>query len=198
MGSEPQLWRTDGTRAGTVRLRDSWAAGPEQLTVVGKRLAWFGDGGLWASDGTRAGTRRLVPLAHEGTDLTALGARVLYLHEEVNAWEQTTAAELWTADLATGVATRLLRLAVPEPEGNEVGLCCLVRAAGRIWLHGDEPEHGSEPWVSDGTAGGTGLVADLLPGPDGSGPRSIRAMGESVVLTASDGVHGGEPWSVTP
>ncbi|PYQ58825.1 MAG: hypothetical protein DMF53_19755, partial [Acidobacteria bacterium] len=67
-----ELWRTDGTPAGTVLVRDlapGPASGdPQGLVAAGGRL-WFSaldpDHGreLWTSDGTRAGTRLAVDLA---------------------------------------------------------------------------------------------------------------------------------------
>jgi ELWxxDGT repeat protein len=67
-----ELWRTDGTPAGTALVRDlspGPASGdPQGLVAAGGRL-WFSaldlDHGreLWASDGTRPGTRLAVDLA---------------------------------------------------------------------------------------------------------------------------------------
>lgn len=67
------LWRTDGTRAGTVRLRDDLQAAHTALTVAGvtyfcgapvERDPETGsyDAELWRTDGTPAGTRRAVDL----------------------------------------------------------------------------------------------------------------------------------------
>ena len=42
--------------------------------------------------------------------------------------------------------------------------------------------HGSEPWISDGTAAGTFMLGDLNPGPDDS-----LLIAESVVVNA-DGI----------
>ncbi len=67
-----ELWRTDGTSAGTVLVRDlspgPSSGDPQGLTAAGGRL-WFSaldpDHGreLWTSDGTRKGTRLAVDLA---------------------------------------------------------------------------------------------------------------------------------------
>ena len=62
-GSE--LWRSDGTRAGTVLVKDihpgEYGGGLSSLVGVGGRLFFAADGRhpraeLWRSDGTRAGT----------------------------------------------------------------------------------------------------------------------------------------------
>ena len=63
--SGEELWATDGTEAGTRRVRDvrSGVRGsePRWLTVAGGRLFFAADDGthgreLWVSDGTEAGT----------------------------------------------------------------------------------------------------------------------------------------------
>jgi ELWxxDGT repeat protein len=60
-----ELWRSDGTRAGTVLVKDIRPGGspsnPAHLTAVGKQLLFRANDGvhgreLWRSDGTRAGT----------------------------------------------------------------------------------------------------------------------------------------------
>ena len=61
-----ELWKSDGTRAGTVLVKDinpdaGYGSGPSSLTGVGGTLFFTADDGthgreLWKSDGTRAGT----------------------------------------------------------------------------------------------------------------------------------------------
>ena len=36
---------------------------------------------------------------------------------------------------------------------------------------------GSEPWLTDGTPAGTFMIADLVPGPQGSSPKSFTVLG---------------------
>ena len=61
-----ELWKSDGTRAGTVLVKDihpgaRTTATPTSLTAVGGTLFFTADDGthgreLWKSDGTEAGT----------------------------------------------------------------------------------------------------------------------------------------------
>ena len=60
-----ELWRSDGTRAGTVLVKDinpdAYDSDPSSLTGVGGRLFFTAEDGihgreLWKSDGTEAGT----------------------------------------------------------------------------------------------------------------------------------------------
>ncbi len=58
-----------------------------------------------------------------------------------------------------------------------------------------DPEHGLELWVSDGTDPGTGMVADIAPGPVGSNPHDITAVNGTLFFVADDGIHGHELWA---
>jgi ELWxxDGT repeat protein len=70
----------------------------------------------------------------------------------------------------------------------------LLTAGGILYLSADDGIHGSELWTTDGTAAGTELVADLNPGPAGSGQWLWLDTGGRLLLDADDGVHGREPW----
>lgn len=54
--------------------------------------------------------------------------------------------------------------------------------------------HGMELWRSDGTAGGTYMVADIAPGLPGSNPVDLTAVNGLVFFAANNGVSGIELW----
>ena len=57
------------------------------------------------------------------------------------------------------------------------------------------PETGSELWITDGTAEGTRLLKQLLPGPDGSAPSDFTDLGDGRALfVASGGASGSALW----
>jgi len=65
----------------------------------------------------------------------------------------------------------------------------------------DTPEHGSELWASDGTAGGTYLVKEINPALNASGVMyfgfsdySLTAYNDHVYFYGNDGIHGTELW----
>src|SRR5439155_6811 len=125
-----ELWRSDGTAAGTLLLRDIapgiTASAPDSLTAVGGKLFFFaspaanGPRQLWKSDGTSAGTAQVstaVPL--DAARIDAAGPR-LYVFDAQNA-------DLWALDPANPAApTRVVNLPAggalldPRPFGNRL------------------------------------------------------------------------------
>src|SRR5687767_9958012 len=58
----------------------------------------------------------------------------------------------------------------------------------------DDGVHGAEPWITDGTPGGTFLLRDVRPGPAGSNVRAATPAGDRLYFTADDGLTGQELW----
>src|SRR3569623_563809 len=65
--------------------------------------------------------------------------------------------------------------------------------------NGSASEHGAELivtdlWLSDGTAAGTSIVMDVLPGNGSSSYGFFTALDGKLYFTANDGTHGSEVW----
>ena len=53
-----------------------------------------------------------------------------------------------------------------------------------VYFSADDGAHGDELWVTDGTATGTRLVSDVIPGPESSLPHSLQPCPELLLFTA--------------
>ena len=204
VGQADQLWRTDGTTQGTVRVADLWTGGDgvDRLVVAGQR-AFFTAGvavprtgrELWVTDGTPLGTRMVGDLepgraGSEPSELVPLGDRVVF-----RARTRAAGAELWVSDGSPlGLGTRLVADLAPGP-GDARPRDLVATGARSVWFRA-APTGDPELWVTDGTSTGTRRVADLRQGPVGSAPRPLAAPHGRLWFAADDGVAGREPWLI--
>jgi ELWxxDGT repeat protein len=69
-----------------------------------------------------------------------------------------------------------------------------VNFNGTLFFAGEDPDHGTELWKSDGSTAGTVLVADINPGSGSSSPRDFTFVNDTLYFTATDGVNGRQVW----
>ena len=200
-GTEP--WVTDGTPEGTFRLVDL-VPGPgsgafQQAVALGGEVYLLGAGPadgprFWRTDGTAAGTVPAEDLLGAGRGLLLLGVappvagRFLYLatYSVPDGGPQI----LWRFDAMTAEIRELLR-------GNSSGLADaplgMPLGEGLVFYHFDVTTR-SEPWFTDGTAGGTRLLRDIHPGIGSSGPFEAAPLSGRVVFAAEDDQDHRELW----
>ncbi|MDQ7785243.1 MAG: DUF4347 domain-containing protein [Desulfomonilaceae bacterium] len=203
-----ELWRTDGTGAGTWMVADinlgNLGSDPDNLTDVNGVLYFSASDGnsaadhgreLWRSDGTGAGTWMVADInpgnqSSNPDNLTNVNG-VLYF----SASDGTSAAdhgrELWGSD-GTGAGTWMVADINTGNQGSNPDNLTAVN--GVLYFSADDGIHGRELWKSDGTGGGTLMAADINPGPDGSDPVFFKNYDGTLIFAADDGVHGYEPW----
>lgn len=118
------------------------------------------------------------------TELVAGGGRAFVYLEDF--FEEV--ATLWGTDGASGDAELLATLPWPQSFLPVIWTEPLTLPQGRAFIRLSDETHGSEPWISDGTAAGTSLLADLCPGECGSFPFGIATgSGDSFLFLSWDG-----------
>jgi ELWxxDGT repeat protein len=152
-GNARELWRTDGTAAGTFRL-----GGRPESVVVWNGKAWFTTGViLWSTDGTVAGTQRLtLPVESPAIRPTHLMAGVthLYFFNAGRLW-RTDGTTAGTAQMSTAVFTPGRLFYEPtRPWTATIGTTFYFLAALN--------DGGSDLWKID-AAGTPSLVKDFSP-----------------------------------
>jgi ELWxxDGT repeat protein len=166
-----ELWRTDGTVAGTQIAADlvegPVSSSPISLTAFGDDVALFisrdGQLELWSSDGTASGTVQAtkIPTDQRVGPIAVSGSRLFFISTTADG------SVLWSSD-GTPSGTAQLSLG-PYAHGGDL----TPGPAGSVFYSAYEKRTGDELWRSDGTAAGTRLVKDIAPG------RGRRGFGPS-------------------
>jgi ELWxxDGT repeat protein len=205
-----ELWRTDGTAAGTRIVKDicpgscsSWIF---RLAAWGSTLYFSADDGahgkeLWKSDGTEAGTvlvKDLTPGLVDSSpgELFEAGGSLYF-----SAYQDATGRELWKTD-GTRDGTALAFDLWPGAETSSPRP--LARIGNTVFLSARDAVAGLELWTFDGSPGGPVLVKDINPGPGGSvydgwadlpGFQPFIVSGSQFYFSATDGTTGHELWA---
>ncbi|HEY1013568.1 MAG TPA: ELWxxDGT repeat protein [Herpetosiphonaceae bacterium] len=193
-----ELWKTDGTAAGTVLIKDINPAGSgvisyTQLLVSGGALYFGADDGqhgreLWRTDGTEAGTalvKDINPGAADGylygTDF--YGTPIFIADDGVHG------SELWRSD-GTEAGTALVQEIHPGPDaGWQARPSGFAAANGWLYFSADDGQHGRELWRTDGFSATTTLVRDIRPGAEGSNPEELLYVEGKLHFAAADGTQ---------
>lgn len=186
-----ELWRTDGSLAGTGRLKDfavgAASSNPSNLTAGGGAFTntlFFtvdSDGvngqELWKSNGALDGsdTVMIKDIGGSPTNFNAVGSTLFF----------TIGNTLWKSD--GGEAGTVAVQTFNSLTGPLVSAGTLV-----YFVADDGGGAGTELWKSDGA--NTSLVHDVNPGAAGSEPANLLAVGSRVYFSADDGTYGREPW----
>ena len=144
---------------------------------------------LWTTDGTSADTRRLSPAGRclDPSFLTVDdGIAYFHVREPESRWS------VWRTD-GTAAGTWALK-ASPGPSPNRGLSMVAATSLDKVFFLASTPEHGSEPWVSDGDPDDARLLADLAPGPDSSVLGGFRELGSWVLFYRFDTDGAAELW----
>jgi ELWxxDGT repeat protein len=218
-----ELWKTDGTANGTVMVKDINPGNADGIpgyanfkgfvhfAAVGDTLffvAWTQANGLtlWKSDGTEAGTVEVKDI-YAGTSTScglpswrscwtdmfqAFGDDLIFQANDHSGngyalWKSdgTAAGTVMVKDILPGAAATnpVITMTHPMVFGN------------MLYFAGDDGTNGEELWQSDGTANGTVLAYDLFTGtysgtPNAGWPTSMTGVGTKLYFLGCQGGPG--------
>ena len=202
-----ELWKSDGTAAGTVLVKDiqpgSGAALPAHFGAFADKVCFQANDGVhgvepWVSDGTAAGTFQLAdistgPASSEPMRFAGASDRCGFLAND-RTIGRATGYEPWITD-GTTAGTHLVLDLDPGPASSCTGDGFGVAGVGpRLALVATDGVHGFEHWISDGAAAGTRMVAEVRPGALSGAAGSWIFAGDLWFVTGDDGASGREPF----
>ncbi len=199
MGSEIQLWRTDGTSAGTKLLR-IFPYGNTTLVGVGDYVYFSakdgtGDTELWRTNGTAQGTHRVADIRSSDSsspyNLTALDDTLYFV-----ATDDSGDTELWKSDGTSSGTLRVKDINTTD-SSNPSNLTAID---GKLYFAANDGANGTEPWISDGTSAGTTMLGDVNTnntGADNSDPNYFVQFGSKIYFSANSG-GGPALWEYDP
>jgi ELWxxDGT repeat protein len=189
---ERRLWRTDGTNEGT-RIVRIFTQFPTNFIATPDRLLFTQNLVLWSTDGTTANTESLgAPGASvsctfgSGSVPVVVGNQLFWYVRRSNG-----TAALWKSNGTFAGTTEVASFAT-----SSQGCVTMAALDGHVYFRGFDTEHGAEPWISDGTNGGTRLLTDLYPGTKGSDPQELTVAGNHLFFSAETPDHGRELWAI--
>ncbi len=195
-----ELWRTDGSSAGTSLVRDifsgSSSSSPEHLTNSEGVLYFTAKDAasgqeLWKSTGTDTGTTlvRDIRVGTQGSYPQQLTDVAGALYFSTN--DGSSGTELWKSN-GTGSGTARLKDMRIGAESSYPS--SLTNVSGTLYFSANDGALGAELWKSDGTATGTVIVKDIRGGVEGASPSSLANVKGKLYFNANDGTLGVELW----
>jgi ELWxxDGT repeat protein len=194
-GTGTELWKTDGTAAGTTIVKAlpavQFATAPNDFTTAGDK-AFFVTGGvnsitgvavtaetLWVTDGTTAGTTEVTTFDGTLTNPMAFDGKLAFIESEDDSSSDPlatalddTESSLWVSD-GTASGTKQLASFLCPSEVLTTDTTTMVILDGKLYFSAAPLVSANDIetdnlWVSDGTTAGTMPIAGIPPSADAS------------------------------
>jgi ELWxxDGT repeat protein len=192
-----ELWKSDGTAAGTVLVKDLWTTTnssgyPINFFAAGNWVLFRSYGPSsnnpfdeWRTDGTTANTTKLSSIAgmpYIGTPSSGANVNGRFIFTN---FDSAHGSEPWISDGTPG-GTYCLADIMPGAGSSSPPRYLAVN--GTVYFSADDGVHGRELWASDGTPAGTFRVTDINPGAGSADPLNFTDYNGILYFTANDGV----------
>jgi ELWxxDGT repeat protein len=205
VSSRCELWRTDGSLAGTGRVKDLAPGSSDDphidsVTAVGGKVFLFaeinGRVELWKSDGTEAGTVRVQTFDSDFFPFSVAGgtSHLYFVHDVTVGTNQLSELELWASD---GTASGTLPV-THFPSTAAINPLRLRVLGDRAYFVANDVLHGDEIWSNDGTPASTVRRTDIgYSSPFLEDLFFPLELGNRLLFAASDGLHGTQLYTTT-
>lgn len=194
-----QLWKSDGTEAGTVKIKNidpigsSW---PSNLTDVNGILFFNAINGtshseLWKSDGTEAGT---VLVKKFGETESSLISNLVNVNGTLffTTSEGYNNVKIWKSDGTTEGTEMAINTNADNIPFTDIRY--LINVNGTLFFAAENGLNGYDLWKSDGTTTGTVLLKDLDEGISSEGPKHFFSVNDKLYFSGDNGITGDELW----
>lgn len=203
-----ELWRTDGTVAGTTLVKDvnpetqsseAWyfTAADDSLYFLAQDQSGLA---VYAHDSANTAPQRLAAFA----DAWINGCRGLESQHPDSFLEAGETLTYFAPDFGRYLArsdgtpegaVMLYDFGRRDYTGADRRMTEMVSLGDYLIFDGYDAEHGTEPWVSDGTPEGTHLLVDAFPNSGNFGsPRMFTRMGDYVYFIAGGPLTASNLW----
>jgi ELWxxDGT repeat protein len=214
-----QLWKTDGTAAGTVMVANMSSTGggghPSELTVAGGKLFFSGTDGthgyeLWVSDGVvdttdhthtfmvkdiNSGSGSSLSTPAGQPTMVAFNNKLYFVATDGGA---DVGNEIWTSDGTSGGTFPVTDIATDAGNGNPYNLTVL---GSSLYFAADDGTQGTQLYKSDGSWNGNldpvkliNTGGDANPGGTYDQPEGFTVFNGNLYFSATEGTNGVEPW----
>ncbi|MCO8123765.1 dockerin type I domain-containing protein [Stieleria sp. TO1_6] len=197
-----ELWISDGTAGGTAPVMNinptNGDADISDVFAFGNSLYYVANDGLngeaiWHTDTLTGVTEMLVDVSPSSTDkISKLGVindssqQIVFYNNSLG-----TQGGVYFTDRSGSLTQLTDRRPVPlDADGT-----MFVMVGHTIYFVADDGPSGNELWRSDGTAAGTRMVEDLIPGTDSSDPRELTSFMGRLYFSADSEDYGRELFS---
>ena len=194
-----QLFKTDGTTAGTVQVKSGLETSSLSDTRYGRavyngKLYFTGKDSngkeLWVTDGTEAGTVMVKDIRSNGSSDPhnfQVANGLLFF----NARNDSDGRELWVSD-GTEAGTQMVK---DIYVGNSSNPHEMITYNNQLYFVANSAGSGEELWTSDGTEAGTVMVKEIRSGSSGANPDELILFDNKIFFKARDDDRGYELWS---